>query len=131
MNKEEIENRIRICENRMRDNLEVANTRMIEKYQNEIHKWEKILEQLNPEMEQELRNYKVAYNRLNDELIKAKQTIENLEEENDMLKYEIEHLKEEMQNREQDIEDNYERKDAAEQYDVSDRDFIDSKYFTR
>lgn len=64
MTEEEIENRILICEIKERDYLEVGNTKTANRYSNEKYKWEKLLEKLNPKMEEELRTYKVGYNNL-------------------------------------------------------------------
>lgn len=61
MNKEEIYKRIMVCEKKERDFLEVGNTRTANRYHNEIQKWEKLLNQLNPKMEKELNEYRRGY----------------------------------------------------------------------
>lgn len=78
MNKEDIENRILVCEIRKRDYLEVGNTKTADKYKNEIHKWEKLLNQLNPEMEKELRDYKKGFYNLKLALNEIREYIESL-----------------------------------------------------
>lgn len=44
MNEEEICNRIEVCKKRINGYLEVSNTRMVNKYENEISKWERLLD---------------------------------------------------------------------------------------
>jgi hypothetical protein len=61
MNKAEIYKRIMICEKKERDFLEVGNTRTANRYHNEIQKWEDLLNQLNPKMEEELNEYRRGY----------------------------------------------------------------------
>lgn len=61
MDKEEIYKRIMVCEKKERDFLEAGNTRTANRYHNEIRKWEKLLNQLNPKMEQELNEYRRGY----------------------------------------------------------------------
>lgn len=61
MTREEIYKRIMVCEKKARDFLEVGNTRTANRYHNEIQKWEKLLNQLNPKMEQELNEYRRGY----------------------------------------------------------------------
>lgn len=79
MNKEEIENRIIICEQKVRDYLEVGNTKTAERYNNEIHKWEKILsdlELLDKRKIKELLDYKKGYFCLEQENKKYKEVID-------------------------------------------------------
>lgn len=82
MNKEEIYKRIMVCEKKERDFLEVGNTRTANRYHNEIQKWEKLLNQLNPKMEQELNEYRRGYYKQKEvinnaiEYIKEKQKIQ-------------------------------------------------------
>lgn len=81
MNKEEIENRIIICEQKVRDYLEVGNTKTAERYNNEIHKWEKILsdlELLYAREIKELLDYKKGYFCLEQENKKYKEVIDKL-----------------------------------------------------
>lgn len=61
MTREEIYKRIIVCEKKARDFLEVGNTRTANRYHNEIQKWEELLNQLNPKMEQELNEYRRGY----------------------------------------------------------------------
>ena len=61
MTREEIYKRIMVCEKKERDFLEVGNTRTANHYHNEIQKWEELLNQLNPKMEQELNEYRRGY----------------------------------------------------------------------
>ena len=61
MTREEIYKRIMVCEKKARDFLEVGNTRTANRYHNEIQKWEELLNQLNPKMEQELNEYRRGY----------------------------------------------------------------------
>ena len=71
MNKEEIYKRIMVCEKKERDFLEVGNTRTANRYHNEIQKWEELLNQLNPKMEQELNEYRRSYYKLKEVIDKA------------------------------------------------------------
>ena len=61
MNKEEIFERMRLCEKKEREFLEVGNTKIANRYHNEIQKWEELLNQLNPKMEKELNEYRQGY----------------------------------------------------------------------
>ena len=61
MTREEIYKRIMVCEKKERDFLEVGNTRTANRYHNEIQKWEDLLNQLNPKMEEELNEYRRGY----------------------------------------------------------------------
>lgn len=64
MNREEIENRIYICEKRADSYREVGNTKVAEKYDTEKYKWEKLLSDLNLLEEKkinELLDYKKGY----------------------------------------------------------------------
>lgn len=71
MDKEEIYKRIMVCEKKERDFLEVGNTRTANRYHNEIQKWEKLLNQLNPKMEQELNEYRRGYYKQKEVIDKA------------------------------------------------------------
>lgn len=71
MNKEEIENRIEICEERANAYREVGNVKISNKYENEKYKWEKLLNQLNPKMEQELNEYRRGYYKQKEVIDKA------------------------------------------------------------
>lgn len=71
MNKEEIENRIEICEERANAYREVGNVKISNKYENEKYKWEKLLNQLNPKMEQELNEYRRGYYKQKEAIDKA------------------------------------------------------------
>ena len=57
MNREEIENRIEICERRVNTYNEVGNTKNVHKYENEKYKWEKLLSDLDPVTIIEFKNY--------------------------------------------------------------------------
>lgn len=76
MNKEEIYKRIMICEKKEREFLEVGNTRIANRYHNEIQKWEELLNQLNPKMEQELNEYRRGYYKQKEVIDKAIEYIE-------------------------------------------------------
>lgn len=67
MTEEEIEKRISICEERRRGYLEVGNTKRADKYSNEIYKWERLLSKLEPKRDEQLRDYKKGYDRLQQE----------------------------------------------------------------
>ena len=71
MNKEEIENRIEICEERANAYREVGNVKSSNKYENEKYKWEKLLNQLNPKMEKELNEYRRGYYKQKEVIDKA------------------------------------------------------------
>lgn len=71
MNKEEIYKRIMVCEKKEREFLEVGNTRTANRYHNEIQKWEELLNQLNPKMEQELNEYRRGYYKQKEVIDKA------------------------------------------------------------
>lgn len=71
MNKEEIENRIEICEERANAYREVGNVKISNKYENEKYKWEKLLNQLNPKMEKELNEYRRGYYKQKEVIDKA------------------------------------------------------------
>ncbi len=64
MSEKEIENRIEHCEKMADAHLEVGNTKMADKYTKEKYKWEKLLNELNPKLNEELRTYKQGYFRL-------------------------------------------------------------------
>lgn len=64
MNREEIEKRIKVCEERIMGYLEVGNSSIVKKYENEKYKWEKLLNDLdllNERKINELLDYKKAY----------------------------------------------------------------------
>lgn len=71
MTREEIYKRIMVCEKKERDFLEVGNTRTAARYHNEIQKWEELLNQLNPKMEQELNEYRKGYYKQKEVIDKA------------------------------------------------------------
>lgn len=71
MTREEIYKRIMVCEKKARDFLEVGNTRTANRYHNEIQKWEELLNQLNPKMEQELNEYRRGYYKQKEVIDKA------------------------------------------------------------
>lgn len=64
MDKEEIENRIHICEERENGYREIGNTRIADKYSNEKYKWEQLLSRLDSKRDEELRDYKIGYSSL-------------------------------------------------------------------
>ena len=64
MNREEIETRIEICERRANAYNEVGNIKIVDKYEHEKYKWEKLLSDLdllNKKNINELLEYKRAY----------------------------------------------------------------------
>lgn len=77
MDKAEIYKRIMVCEKKERDFLEVGNTRTANRYHNEIQKWEKLLNQLNPKMEQELNEYRRSYYKQKEVIDKITNNIQN------------------------------------------------------
>ena len=77
MNKEEIYKKIMVCEKKERDFLEVGNTRTANRYHNEIQKWEKLLNQLNPKMEKELNEYRRGYYKQKEVIDKTIEYIRN------------------------------------------------------
>ena len=79
MNREEIENRIEVCEVKANGYREVGNTKLADKYDNEKYKWEKLLSDLNL-----LNERKIA------ELLDYKKGYFNLEQENKKLHNKIE-----------------------------------------
>jgi C-terminal processing protease CtpA/Prc len=81
MNKEEIYKRIMVCEKKERDFLEVGNTRTANRYHNEIQKWEKLLNQLNPKMEQELNEYRRGYYKKKEVIDRAIELLESQEQD--------------------------------------------------
>lgn len=54
MNEEEIRERIEVLEARKNGYLEVGNTRQVNKIQNEIYKWEDLLEKINGNLEKKV-----------------------------------------------------------------------------
>ena len=54
MNEEEIRERIEILKLRQNGYLEVENTRQVNKIQNEIYKWENLLERINVNLEKKI-----------------------------------------------------------------------------
>ncbi len=80
MNKEEIENRIYICEKRANSYREVGNTKVAEKYNTEKYKWEKLLsdlELLEEKKINELLDYKKGYYNQKDVIDKINNYIDN------------------------------------------------------
>lgn len=80
MNREEIENRIYICEKRANSYREVGNTKVAEKYDTEKYKWEKLLSNLDLLEEKkinELLNYKKGYYNQKDVIDKINNYIDN------------------------------------------------------
>ena len=75
MNKEEVENRILICEERERGYREVGNTRIADKYSNEKYKWEQLLSRLDSKRDEELRDYKIGYLNIKQALNKVRKYI--------------------------------------------------------
>lgn len=78
MNKEEIENRIIVCEMKANAHREVGNTKTADRYDNEKYKWEKILsdlELLDERKIKELLDYKKGYFDLQQENKKYKEVI--------------------------------------------------------
>lgn len=87
MNKEEIENRIEICEERANAYREVGNVKISNKYENEKYKWEKLLNQLNPKMEQELNEYRRGYYKQKEVIDKAIEWVKDwMQVKNDWFK---------------------------------------------
>ena len=81
MNKEEIENRIIVCEMKANAHREVGNTKTVDRYDNEKHKWEKILsdlELLDERKIKELLDYKKGYFDLEQENQELKNKIKKL-----------------------------------------------------
>lgn len=76
MNEEEIEKRIEVCKNRLNGYREVGNSNRISAYEREIDKWEELLSQLNPKRDEELKEYKRGYQRLQDTIDKAIEKID-------------------------------------------------------
>lgn len=76
MTEEEINKRILICEERRNAYLEIGNTRIADKYSNEIYKWEKLLSKLDPKRDEQLRDYKKGYECLQQKINNAKQRLE-------------------------------------------------------
>ena len=54
MNKDEIRERIEVLEARKNGYLEVGNTNQVRKIENEIHKWEDLLEKINGNLEKKI-----------------------------------------------------------------------------
>ncbi|MCI8461001.1 MAG: hypothetical protein HFE81_06345 [Bacilli bacterium] len=75
MNKEEVENRILICEERERSYREVGNTRIADKYSDEKYKWEELLSKLDSKRDEELRDYKKGYSNLTQALNEIREII--------------------------------------------------------
>lgn len=79
MTREEIENRIMICELRANEYREVGNTKTASRYDNEKHKWEKLLSDLdllNERNTKELLEYKRGYFDLQEQNQKYKEIID-------------------------------------------------------
>lgn len=77
MNEEEIRNRIILCEKREYEYLEVGRTKIANKYSNEKYKWLELLDKVNPKRDEELRCYKIGYNKLQQRIDKAIGYIDN------------------------------------------------------
>ena len=78
MTREEIESRIMICELRANEYREVGNTKTANRYDNEKHKWEKLLSDLDLLSERkikELTEYKRGYFDLQEQNQKYKEVI--------------------------------------------------------
>ena len=78
MTREEIESRIMICELRANECREVGNTKTANRYDNEKHKWEKLLSDLDLLSERkikELTEYKRGYFDLQEQNQKYKEVI--------------------------------------------------------
>lgn len=81
MTREEIESRIMICELRANEYREVGNTKTAIRYDNEKHKWEKLLSDLdllNERNTKELLEYKRGYFDLQEQNKKYKEVIDKL-----------------------------------------------------
>ena len=81
MTREEIENRIMICELRANEYREVGNTKTASRYDNEKHKWEKLLSDLdllNERNTKELLEYKRGYFDLQEQNKKYKEVFDKL-----------------------------------------------------
>ena len=79
MNKEEIENRIIVCEMKANAHREVGNTKTADRYDNEKYKWEKLLsdfELLDERKIKELLDYKKGYFGLEQQNKKYKEVID-------------------------------------------------------
>ena len=79
MTKEEIENRIIVCEMKANAHREVGNTKTADRYDNERYKWEKLLsdlELLDERKIKELLDYKKGYFDLQQENQKYKEVID-------------------------------------------------------
>ena len=72
MTEQEIESRILVCEMKERDYLEAGNTKTADRYSNEKHKWEKLLNKLDPKRDEQLADYKKGYRILEQALNKVK-----------------------------------------------------------
>lgn len=77
MIEEEIEKRISICEERRRSYLEVGNTKIADKYSNEIYKWVQLLNKLDSKRDEQLRDYKIGYELLKKALNEIRKCCEN------------------------------------------------------
>lgn len=81
MNKEEIENRIIVCEMKANAHREVGNTKTADRYDNEKYKWEKLLsdlELLDERKIKELLYYKKGYFNLEQQNQKYKEVIDKI-----------------------------------------------------
>lgn len=81
MTEEEIEKRIYICEDRRRGYQEIGNTKIADKYSNEIYKWEQLLNKLDSKRDEQLRDYKIGYEHLTQAIEKAIEYIKNYKDE--------------------------------------------------
>ena len=75
MTKEEIEKRIEHCEMMEMAHREVGNTKSANRFNNKKYKWEKLLSELNPKKDEELRTYKTGYYNLKQALIEIREYI--------------------------------------------------------
>lgn len=74
MNKEEIENRILVCEIKANEYREVGNNKTSDRYDKERYKWEELLNQIKPIDE----DYRRGYIQLQERIDKAIEYINNL-----------------------------------------------------
>lgn len=89
MNKEEIEKRIDFCEKKARDYREVGNIKIVNKYENEKRKWEKLLSDLDL--------FLIGYYKTHNETAINKQEIEAIEfmlKDNEDLEQQVKKQKE-------------------------------------
>ena len=95
MNREEIENRIEVCELREKGYREVGNSKLADKDENEKYKWEKLLSDLdllNERKIAELLEYKKGYFNLEQKNKELQNKIDKLEDEFNWYKQECDDL---------------------------------------